>query len=43
MPVGHAGQPEDIAALAAFLCSTRAGYVTGTTIQADGGTIRSLL
>ncbi|MGH7660859.1 MAG: SDR family oxidoreductase [Vulcanimicrobiaceae bacterium] len=43
IPVGHAGQPEDIAALAAFLCSTRAGYVTGTTIQADGGTIRSLL
>lgn len=43
IPVGHAGQPEDIAALAAFLCSTRAGYITGTTIQADGGTIRSLL
>lgn len=43
IPVGHAGQPEDIAALAAFLCSTRAGYITGTVIQADGGTIRSLL
>jgi len=43
IPVGHAGQPEDIAALAAFLCSTRAGYITGTAIQADGGTIRSLL
>jgi len=43
IPVGHAGQPEDIGALAAFLCSTRAGYITGTVIQADGGTIRSLL
>ncbi|MGH7714979.1 MAG: SDR family oxidoreductase [Vulcanimicrobiaceae bacterium] len=43
IPVGHAGEPEDIAALAAFLCSTRAGYITGAAIQADGGTIRSLL
>jgi 3-oxoacyl-[acyl-carrier protein] reductase len=43
IPVGHAGKPEDIAALAAFLCSARAGYITGTAIQADGGTIRSLL
>lgn len=33
------GQPEDIAALAAFLCSDDAAFITGETVVADGGRI----
>lgn len=36
-PLGRAGQPEEIAELAAFLVSERASYVTGALITADGG------
>jgi NAD(P)-dependent dehydrogenase (short-subunit alcohol dehydrogenase family) len=31
-----------MAAAAAFLCSDRAGYITGETIRIDGGLTRSL-
>jgi 3-oxoacyl-[acyl-carrier protein] reductase len=37
IPVGAYGQPEDIAALACFLASPLAGYITGTVIPVDGG------
>ena len=37
IPIGRAGQPEDIGFLVAMLASDRAGYVTGQTIHADGG------
>lgn len=37
IPVGRAGQPEDIAALAAFLVSEEAGFVSGQVIYAAGG------
>ena len=37
VPLGRMGQPEEIAALAAFLASDEAGYITGTGIVADGG------
>lgn len=43
IPIRRIGRPEEIAALAAFLCSARASYVTGTTIAVDGGFIRGLL
>jgi 3-oxoacyl-[acyl-carrier protein] reductase len=43
IPVGRVGRPEDIAAMAAFLVSPRGSYLTGTTIQIDGGLRRSLL
>ncbi len=37
IPVGAYGQPEDIAALACFLASPLARYITGTVIPVDGG------
>lgn len=43
IPMGRLGSPEEFAAMAAFLVSARASYVTGTSIQVDGGWIRSLL
>lgn len=35
--VGRVGQPEDIAAVAAFLASDEASFITGQTIYVDGG------
>jgi 3-oxoacyl-[acyl-carrier protein] reductase len=43
IPARRLGQPEELAALIAFLASQRAAYITGTTIQCDGGLIASLL
>jgi len=43
IPVGRVGQPEDIGALVAFLASARAGYITGTSIQVDGGLVLGTL
>jgi len=37
------GEPREFAALAAFLASERATYITGTTIQVDGGLCKGLL
>jgi 3-oxoacyl-[acyl-carrier protein] reductase len=37
IPVGRYGEPEDIANLVCFLCSPRAGYITGAVIPVDGG------
>ncbi len=37
MPLGRLGQPEDVAAIAAFLASADADYVTGSTYFVDGG------
>jgi len=37
IPVGRAGRPEEIGALVAFLCSDEAGYITGATLDANGG------
>lgn len=36
-PIGHLGQPEDIAEIASFLLSDSAGYVTGAFFTLDGG------
>ena len=43
IPMRRLGEPREFAALAAFLCSARASYITGTSVPVDGGWIRSLL
>jgi 3-oxoacyl-[acyl-carrier protein] reductase len=43
IPMRRLGEPEEFAALAAFLASERASYITGQSIVVDGGWIRSLL
>jgi len=37
IPMGRYGEPEDLAVLAVFLASPRAGYITGTVSPVDGG------
>ena len=37
IPLGRLGHPDEIAATVAFLASTRAGYITGTTLNVNGG------
>ncbi|MDP1717504.1 MAG: SDR family oxidoreductase [Burkholderiales bacterium] len=40
IPMGRFGEPEELADLAIFLCSPRAGYITGTVVPVDGGMFR---
>jgi 3-oxoacyl-[acyl-carrier protein] reductase len=42
VPAGRLGEPEELAAAAAFLCSNRASYVTGVAFVVDGGAMRSV-
>jgi 3-oxoacyl-[acyl-carrier protein] reductase len=37
IPMGRIGQPEDVAAVASFLCREEAGYVSGQVIYVNGG------
>jgi 3-oxoacyl-[acyl-carrier protein] reductase len=37
IPAGRLGEPADMGAAAAFLCSEQAGYITGITLLVDGG------
>lgn len=43
IPMRRLGEPKELAALAAFLASEQASYITGQSIAVDGGWIRSLL
>ena len=43
IPMKRLGEPNELAALAAFLASDRAAYITGQSIAVDGGWIRGLL
>jgi len=36
-PIGRMGNPEEVAALALFLCSDEASFITGTDYPIDGG------
>ena len=42
IPLGRIGKPEELAALVTFLASEQAAYISGTTIQVDGGANRSI-
>ena len=41
IPIGRYGEPREIGEVAAFLASERASYVSGATVQVDGGLIQS--
>lgn len=41
IPAGRSGTPQEFGAVAAFLCSEQAAYVTGSTLCVDGGKRRS--
>jgi len=43
IPLGRIGKPEELAALVAFLASAQAAYISGTTIQVDGGANRAIM
>ena len=42
IPMGRIGDPRELSALVAFLASERASYITGNTIQVDGGLVKNL-
>ena len=37
IPVGRLGEARDVADIAAFLCSSHAGYITGAVVDVNGG------
>ncbi|MBK7492290.1 MAG: 3-oxoacyl-ACP reductase FabG [Nitrosomonas sp.] len=37
VPLGRLGRPEEVASAVAFLASSAAGYITGTTLHVNGG------
>jgi 3-oxoacyl-[acyl-carrier protein] reductase len=42
IPIGRYGDPAEFASAAAFLVSPAASYITGATLQVDGGSLRSV-
>jgi 3-oxoacyl-[acyl-carrier protein] reductase len=42
IPVARLGRPEEMGWAAAFLCSERAAYITGTALAVDGGELRGI-
>jgi len=42
VPVGRLGRPQELAATVAFLASDYAGFITGASLNVDGGTVTSL-
>lgn len=43
IPLGRIGTPEEFANMVVFLASERASYITGVTVQVDGGLIRGIM
>lgn len=43
VPIGRIGDPAELGDVVAFLASERAGYLTGLTLQVDGGYVKGLL
>lgn len=43
VPAGRLGEPAELGAVVAFLCSAQAGFLTGAAIPVDGGAYRALL
>jgi 3-oxoacyl-[acyl-carrier protein] reductase len=43
IPLGRFGAPEEVAAMVVWLASPRAGYITGQTVNVDGGIARGLV
>ncbi|GAA2882256.1 hypothetical protein GCM10010472_45470 [Pseudonocardia halophobica] len=43
VPAGRLGQPAELGAVVAFLCSVHAGYLTGAAVPLDGGAYQALL
>jgi 3-oxoacyl-[acyl-carrier protein] reductase len=43
IPLGHHGDPEDIASMVAFLASDKAKFITGQAINVDGGMINATI
>jgi len=43
IPMGRLAEPAELGAVAAFLCSEQASYVTGQSVAVDGGWIKGLL
>jgi 3-oxoacyl-[acyl-carrier protein] reductase len=42
IPARRLGEPDEFGAVAAFLCSARAAYITGAALRVDGGLTRSV-
>ncbi len=42
VPMNRLGSPDEIASLIVFLASSKASYITGTTIQVDGGSTKAI-
>ena len=42
-PAGRVGNPEDIASMVMYLCSDKAGFITGENICIDGGMTRLMI
>ncbi len=43
IPMGRIGEPDELANLVVFLASDKSSYITGTTIQIDGGFVKGIM